>query len=460
MEQHQKNRFFETVSSVERTKKCLKTIEKLDPILRAFITPTPELAMESAERADRAAEAGEWLGLLHGVPVAIKDNIDVAGVRCTSGSAFFADYVPKADAYVAQRLREAGAVFVGKTNLHEFAYGGTTQNEHYGFCRNPWDTHRLPGGSSGGSAVAVAGDMCVCALGGDTGASIRMPSALNGISGLRPTAGAVSNRGITPISPPHDTTGPMARSVVDLARLYATIAGYDPLDPTSFSDATPDVLSGLKTGINGVRIAVLRNFFFDDVDAEVVRAVRDASHQLEQLGAELFEVSLPGAENAQQHLMPLLYADAANFHRDRLEKAPEKFGKDVLKRLAPGRTLSAMDYARSMRWLEQWRHFIQRFFSENADAILTPTVCIPAPIADPDGDVIEETALLSKLNWAWPAARIPSLNIPCGFTENGLPIGLQLAAARWGEPLLLRIGYAYQTVTDWHLRKPKLVLEG
>jgi aspartyl-tRNA(Asn)/glutamyl-tRNA(Gln) amidotransferase subunit A len=287
-----------------------------------------------------------------------------------------------------------------------------------------------------------------------------MPAALNGISGLRPTAGAVSNRGITPVSPPHDTTGPMARSVIDLARLYAVIAGCDPLDPLSSPNATPEVLSGLRTDINGVRIAVPRNFFFDDADAEVVRAVRDASNQLEKLGAELLEVSLPGAEQAQQHLMPLLYADAANFHRDRLETAPEKFGKDVLKRLAPGQTLSAMDYARSMRWLEQWRHFIQRFFSEYADAILTPTVCIPAPIANPDSDVIEDTALLSKLNWVWPAARIPSLTVPCGFTQNGLPIGLQLAAARWGEPLLLRIGYAYQTATDWHLRKPNLVLGG
>jgi len=460
MQSHPSGQFYDKVSSVEQTRKCLKTIEKLDSRLKAFITPTPQLAMEAAERADRAAEAGQWLGLLHGLPVAIKDNIDVAEVRCTSGSAFFADYVPNTDAYVVQRLKEAGAVIVGKTNLHEFAYGGTTQNLHYGFCRNPWDTDRLPGGSSGGSAVAVASDMCVCALGGDTGASIRLPSALNGISGLRPTTGAVSNRGITPISPPHDTTGPMARNVVDLARLYTATAGFDSMDAYSSRKSPPDVLLALRSGIKGIRIAVPKNFFFDDVDAEIETAVRHAADELEKLGAILFEVDLPGAELTQQYLMPVLYADAANFHRERLENEPDKFGEDVFKRLEPGRSMLAMDYADHLRWLKEWRFSMQHFFSEQADAILTPTVCIPAPLADPEGDMVEETALLSKFNWAWPAARIPSLSIPCGFTQNGLPIGLQLAAARWGEPLLLRIGYAYQTATDWHLRKPAIVLGG
>jgi aspartyl-tRNA(Asn)/glutamyl-tRNA(Gln) amidotransferase subunit A len=249
----------------------------------------------------------------------------------------------------------------------------------------------------------------------------------------------------------------MAGNAVDLARLYAATAGYDPLDSFSSIKSPPDVLSNLRTGIKGVRIAVPKNFFFDDVDAEIVSAVRKAADELEKLGADLFETELPGAEEAQQHLMPLLYSDAAAFHRERLETEPERFGKDVLQRLAPGRVESAMDYARNMRWLEEWRFFMRRFFSETADIVLTPTVCIPAPMADPEGDMIEETALLSKFNWAWPAARIPSLSLPCGFTQNNLPIGLQLAAARWGEPLLLRIGYAYQTVADWHLRKPPLV---
>jgi aspartyl-tRNA(Asn)/glutamyl-tRNA(Gln) amidotransferase subunit A len=450
----------ENVSSVNKTRKCLEMIEKLNPQLKAFITPTPELAMEAAERADRAATAGAWLGLLHGIPVAIKDNIDVAGVRCTSGSEFFADHVPKTDAHVVQRLKAAGAVIVGKTNLHEFAYGGTTQNVHYGFCRNPWDTDRLPGGSSGGSAVAVAGDMCVCALGSDTGASIRMPAALNGVSGLRPTTGAVSNRGITPVSPAHDTAGPMARNVVDLARLYTATAGFDPLDPSSLNKSPPDVLHALRSGVRKIRIAIPKNFFFDEVDGEIAAAVHNAAKEIGKLGAIISEVDLPGAELTQRYLMPVLYADAASFHRERLENEPEKFGEDVFKRLAPGRSILAMDYADHIGWLTKWRFSIRHFFSEHADAILTPTVCIPAPIADSKSDMTEDTALLSKLNWAWPAARIPSLSIPCGFTRNGLPIGLQLAAARWGEPLLLQIGYAYQTITDWHLRKPSLVSQG
>jgi aspartyl-tRNA(Asn)/glutamyl-tRNA(Gln) amidotransferase subunit A len=252
----------------------------------------------------------------------------------------------------------------------------------------------------------------------------------------------------------------MARRVTDLARIYTVMAGYDPFDPFSLPHATPDVISELRSGVAGVRVAVASKYFFEKIDPEIDLAVREAAAELKRLGAEVFEVEIPGAEQAQDHLLPLLYADAASFHRKRLEKEPERFGKDVRVRLEPGRTMMATDYARCLRWVERWRRDMKSFFSKRAEAVLTPTAGIPAPLADPESDVIEETARLSRFNWVWPGAGVPALSLPCGFTAEGLPIGMQLAAAHWQEPLLLRIGFAYQSATDWHLREPPIVTRG
>jgi aspartyl-tRNA(Asn)/glutamyl-tRNA(Gln) amidotransferase subunit A len=443
-------------ASRHRVEACAGVIRDHDARLRAFITPTIEDALERADELDAVAEQGEEVGLLHGLVVAIKDNIDVAGVRCTAGSAFFADHVPDRDAPVIRRLRRAGALLIGKTNLHEFAYGGTTQNEHHGACRNPWDETRLPGGSSGGSAVVVAAGMCDVALGSDTGGSIRMPAALNGVCGLRPTAGAVPNRGSFPVSPPHDTIGPMARRVIDLARTFAVIAGPDAKDPTSAPRQPPDVLGRIGDGIEGVRILVPRGFFFGEADPEVASAVRRAADVLAGQGAQVEEGALPGAEDAQRHLMPIIYADAASCHRERLETEPGRFGRDLRTRLRPGLDLRAIDYAAGMRWVERFRHEIAHLFASRFDAVLTPATPCVAPAAEGERDVIAVTARLTRFTWAWSAVRCPALALPCGFDGDGLPIGMQFAGPRWSEPLLFRIGHAYQGASDWHRRRPGL----
>ena len=443
-------------AAVGRVEACAAAIRRHDDRLRAFITPTIESALDEARAADEVAGRADVLGLLHGTVVALKDNIEVAGVRCTAGSAFFADHVPNRDAPVAARLRRAGAILIGKTNLHEFAYGGTTQNEHYGRCRNAWDDSRLPGGSSGGSGVAVAADMCDVALGSDTGGSIRMPASLNGICGLRPTAGAVPNRGSFPVSLPYDTIGPMARRAIDLAKAYAVIAGPDPADPTSAGKTPPDVLGGLADSIAGVRILMPIRWFAAAADPAVLAAVQRAVEVLASLGAVVEEGDLPGAEAVQPHLMPIIYADAAAYHRERLEREPDRFGRDVRARLRPGLELRAVDYAASLRWLEGWRAQVGELFRERCDVVLTPTMPCTAPLIEPGDDVIAVSTRLSRFTWLWPAARVPALSVPCGFDAHGLPIGMQLAGPRWSEPLLLRLGHAYQSITDWHRRRPPL----
>lgn len=440
----------------QRVEACADAIRRHDDRLRAFITPTVDLAREQAARADAVAARGDELGLLHGTIVAVKDNIEVAGVRCTAGSAFFSEHVPNRDAPVVSRLRRAGAVLIGKTNLHEFAYGTTSQNEHYGACRNPWDERRIPGGSSGGSGVAAATGMCEAALGSDTGGSVRMPASLNGIAGLRPTAGAVPNRGSFPVSPPYDTIGPMAKRVIDVARVHAVIAGPDAEDPASTRDAPPDVLGRLADGIEGVRVLVPTAFFADLATAEVREAIASAAEVLAGLGAVVEEGELPGAELAQRHLMPVVYADCAAYHRERLQREPERFGDAVRTRLQPGLELAAIDYAASLRWIESWRHETARLFRERCEVVLTPTMPCGAPLAEGIDDIIRFSEQLSRFTWVWSAAGVPALSVPCGFDGDGLPIGMQLAGTRWSEPLLLRIGHAYQGATDWHLRRPPL----
>jgi aspartyl-tRNA(Asn)/glutamyl-tRNA(Gln) amidotransferase subunit A len=298
--------------------------------------------------------------------------------------------------------------------------------------------------------------MCDVALGTDTGGSIRMPAALNGICGLRPSAGAVPNRGSFPVSPPYDTIGPMARRIVDIARVYAVIAGPDASDPTTAVEQPPDVLGRLADGIEGVRILMPSRFFAAETEPEVAAAGRQAAEVLVGLGARVEEGDLPGAEAAQAHLMPIIYADAAAYHRERLEREPGRFGCDVRARLQPGLELMAIDYARSLRWLEGWRRQVAQLFQERCDLVLTPTMPCTAPPIEPHHDVIAVSTWLSRFTWLWPAAGVPALSIPCGFDAHGLPIGMQLAGPRWSEPLLLQAGHAYQSVTDWHLRRPAL----
>lgn len=445
-------------SAVEEVEACLEAISRLDDRTKAVITTMTEQARKDARRCDDAAARGEWLGVLHGMTVTVKDNIDTAGVRTTYGSSFFADHVPTADATVVRLLRQVGAIVVAKVNLAEFAFGGTTQNPHHGACRNPWDTERIPGGSSGGSGVAVAAGMSVGSLGTDTGGSVRIPGSLNGVCGLRPTLGRVSNGGTMPVSHRFDTVGPLARRVVDVARLLAALDHYDAADPTSQKGDRRNVLALLSSGVAGLRVGVPRHFFFDDLDPEVEAAVRAAAEVLEGLGAELVPVTVPGAEQAQARMGRMLYPDAVAVHAERLRVAPERFGEDVLRRLQLGVTTSAAEAASATSWRVGYQRGVDEVF-DLVDVVLSPTVPVAAPLAA-SAEMVATTSTVTRLTYAWSMANGPSLSIPCGFHAAGLPIGLHLAAPAWQEARLFQVGAAYQRVTDWHLRVPPLAEQG
>ncbi|MFZ9413496.1 MAG: amidase [Alphaproteobacteria bacterium] len=439
-----------------RAEACLAAIARLDGTLRAFITPMPDAARVQASLADAAAREGRSLGPLHGMVVALKDCIDVAGVRGTAGSRFFADRVSPADATVVARLRAAGATIVGTANLHEFCFGGTTQNAHWGACRNPWDTTRIPGGSSGGSAVAVAAGMAEAALGTDTGGSIRGPCSITGVTGLRPSVGAVPCTGIFPVSPPLDTCGPMARSAADVALVFAAIAGHDPADPFSEAREPPEAMRRLSAGVAGLRVGIPRNHYFDGAPAAIAQAALDAARVLERLGARLEDIVVRGAEDAPANVQRIIFADASALHRGRLASDPGLFDPLVRERLQPGLALPATELADALRWRERFIHSTRRMLATDVDLVLSPMVATEVPRADDARGIVAVSAAIMKNAWGWAAAGVPALALPCGFSPDGMPIGLQLAAGHWRDDVVLRAGHAYQRCTDWHMRLPPL----
>lgn len=439
----------------DATQACLDAIATHDGTINAMITVTRDDALRQAEAADRASADGRWLGLLHGMPLAIKDNIATAGVRTTAGSAFFADHVPNENAPVVDRLLRAGAVMVGKATMHEFAFGIRSDNTVSPQCRNPWDTARIPGGSSGGSGAAVAADMCLGALGSDTGGSVRLPASINGISGLRPTHGRVPNHGSTPVSPSFDTIGPMARSVADVARIFAVIAGHDARDPLTVDRPLENFLPRLNDGIKGVRIGVPRNFYLENLHPEIETAVQTAASVMESLGAVLVEVDVPGAAEMQHWATIMIFSDALAFHAERLNNHPEMFSKPVHDRMTHGHAFTSVDYANALRAREAWKGELARLFGE-IDILLSPTLPTLVPPIEEDKSLIEATRDATRNTYAGAFGQLPGLSVPCGFTSDGLPVGLQLEAAWWNDPMLLRAGHAYQSQTDWHLRRPPL----
>ncbi|MFZ9486623.1 MAG: amidase [Alphaproteobacteria bacterium] len=439
-----------------RAEACLAAIARLDGTLRAFITPMPDAARVQASLADAAAREGRSLGPLHGMVVALKDCIDVAGVRGTAGSRFFADRVSPADATVVARLRAAGATIVGTANLHEFCFGGTTQNAHWGACRNPWDTTRIPGGSSGGSAVAVAAGMAEAALGTDTGGSIRGPCSITGVTGLRPSVGAVPCTGIFPVSPPLDTCGPMARSAADVALVFAAIAGHDPADPFSEAREPPEAMRRLSAGVAGLRVGIPRNHYFDGAPAAIAQAALDAARVLERLGARLEDIVVRGAEDAPANVQRIIFADASALHRGRLASDPGLFDPLVRERLQPGLALPATELADALRWRERFIHSTRRMLATDVDLVLSPMVATEVPRADDARGIVAVSAAIMRNAWGWAAAGVPALALPCGFSPDGMPIGLQLAAGHWRDDVVLRAGHAYQRCTDWHMRLPPL----
>ena len=441
-------------SAVQTVTHNLDQIAAHDETLKAMITVTGDAALDAAKRCDQAAAEGRWLGVLHGMTIAVKDNIDTAGVRTTSGSAFFSDHVPATDATVVQKLKAAGAIIIGKTNMHEFAFGGTNQNIHYGSCRNPWDTDRIPGGSSGGPGVAVAAEMATAALGTDTGSSVRMPAAINGIVGLRPTMGRVSNYGCTQVSLALDTVGPMAHRAEDVARILAAIDGYDSQDPSSVDGPRDELLRGLHDGIKGLKVAVPTIFFFDAVDPAVDALVRDAINVLASLGADVIDVAIPHAEQALSHTRTLIFADAAAFHGERIATEPEKFGPEELDRLLLGVNTTGVEYAQAMQWLRRWRLQLAALF-DTVDIVVSPTTSLITPLVH-GTEMIAITNRLTEKSYAWSLGGNPAVSVPVGFVD-GLPVGMQLAGAWWRDGMLLRTAVAYQSVTNWHTRRPAIL---
>ena len=439
------------ISSAELTRACLARIESLDSLLNSFITLTADLALDQARAADQVIRRGDARGRLLGVPLALKDLFVTRGVRTTAGSSFLSGFVPSVDACVVSKLKAQGAVLLGKLNMHEWAFGVTNDNPHFGPCRNPWDPARISGGSSGGAGAALAAGLCPGALGSDTGGSIRIPASLCGVVGLKPTYGRVSLRGVIPLSWNLDHVGPMARRVEGVAILLQVIAGHDPQDPYSVQVPGGDYLTGLEAGVVGWRVGLVSDGHFTPAEAGVLAAVREAVRVFEALGAHVEPVALEAGKQALENNVVMLVSDAAALHQARLRRAPEKFGDDVRTRLQRGAALTAPDYARARRWQRWLQHRFLTYF-EAFDILLTPATPVTAPLLA-GGDALGRAHQLTRFTAPFNLTGLPALSLPCGFVE-GLPVGLQIVARPWDEARLLRAAFAYQQATGWHLRSP------
>ncbi|HKV28744.1 MAG TPA: amidase [Candidatus Acidoferrales bacterium] len=448
------------LSPVELTKTALKRIEALNPHLNAFITVTAERALREAHAAEREIVRGKYRGPLHGIPVTLKDNICTEGVRTTAGSKILKKFVPLSDADVARKLSRAGSVLLGKTNLHEFAYGITTGNPHYGAARNPWNLECIPGGSSGGSAAAVATGMGFASVGTDTGGSIRIPSALCGIVGLKPNFGRVSCQGIVPLALTLDHAGPLARTVADAAIMLDAICECEKAQH-SFYTAARAGLQKRKSKLK-LRLGWPREYFFDRVDFEIERAIEAATKIFETLGARVEQVSLPHITESVDPSTQIALAEALEYHESQgyFPARAADYGPDVRKRLEMGSAVRAVDYLRAQQAREQVRADFRAAF-ERVDAIIAPTVPVAASRIGEDavkigGESQSVRGALVRMNRPANFTGFPVISLPCGFTRNGLPIGLALHGPQWGEASLLQIAAAYESATQWHKRRPNL----
>ncbi len=444
------------VSPVELTQACLARIEKLNPTLNAFITVTGESALASARAAEIEIQRGRWRGPLHGIPLALKDNFDTAGVRTTAGSAVFKDRIPTEDAEVVRRLHAAGAVLLGKTNMHEFAYGATSAVSHFGAVHNPWALEHIAGGSSGGSAAAVAAGLCYGALGSDTGASIRQPAAYCGIVGHKPTYGLASCRGVIPLAWTFDHVGPITRTVADAAVLLQAIVGYDAKDLASQQMNIPDYRAALRTRVSSLRLGVARTFFFAELDPEIETAINEALKVLQKMTASVREVDF-SASTQEPLRAAVRAAEAHAYHAEFLEKTPELYQPETLQRLRTGAEVKSAAYIFGRREVDLTRRTSGQVF-ETVDVIVTPTTVIPPPLLTEAGKDIATSRALSTRSirntspfnlYGWP-----TISIPCGFTRTGLPIGVQISGPTGADDVVLRLAHVYEQATEWHRHRP------
>ncbi|MCC6862004.1 MAG: Asp-tRNA(Asn)/Glu-tRNA(Gln) amidotransferase GatCAB subunit A [Bryobacterales bacterium] len=439
--------------SVELTEACLAKIAERNPTLNAFLTVTEDLARERAKQADQELARGIDRGPLHGIPIALKDVFRTAGVRTTCGSKLFEDYVPEWDAAVTQRLNEVGAVLMGKTGLHELALGITSNNPHFGPVRNPWDPETIPGGSSGGSAAAVASGMAYMAMGTDTGGSIRIPAAFCGLVGLKPTFGRVSRYGVMPLDFSLDHMGPLTRSVADAAVTLQAIAGFDPRDDTSSRRPVGNYLPDENASLDGLRVGWPENGYFDRIAPETESAIRRMARTAEALGARVVPVRVPDLAAINTVARVILHGEASALMEPYLETKRHLFGADVLALFDQGRFLRAADYVNAQRL----RRTMQQEFAklwDRIDCLFTPTTPMAAPrIGDATvqlGDAVEDVRLAStRLVRGINLLGLPALSIPCGLDARGMPLGLQIVTRAFSEALLLRIGSALEAAAGF-----------
>jgi aspartyl-tRNA(Asn)/glutamyl-tRNA(Gln) amidotransferase subunit A len=436
------------ISPVEVTRECLDRIEALNPGLNAFITVSADRALEQAYIAEQEILRGEWRGSLHGVPIGLKDLIDTAGIRTTAASELYKDRIPTEDAEVVRRLKDAGAILLGKQNLHEFAYGGSSMVSYFGQVHHPWNPEFIAGGSSGGSATAVSAGLGYGAIGTDTAGSIREPAALCGVVGLKPTYGRVSAQGVIPLSTSLDHIGPIATTVADATILFRAIADGDRLPPEDF-------LATWNEHGSKLRVGVAQAFFFDDLDPEVLRAVASALQTITTFAVEVREITLaPDIDRTVQA------AESYAFHADTVRTTPQLYQPETLRRIKTGEKISQQEYQRKLADLKAERENIRRVF-ETVDVIVTPTTPAPASkIADlkqnPDLLRPHELVLLRNTR-PFNVWGLPAISIPCGRTSGGLPVGLQIAGPPGREDLLLEFAYACEEAIGWlgniHVRR-------
>jgi aspartyl-tRNA(Asn)/glutamyl-tRNA(Gln) amidotransferase subunit A len=449
------------VSPVEVTQAVLQRIAALNGALNAYITILSDSALAGARESEREIASGTYRGPLHGVPLSVKDLFSTKGIRTTAASRVLSDHVPGDDATVVERLRAAGAVLVGKTNMLEFAYAAV--HDDYGPSPNPWDVTRSSSGSSSGSAVAVAAGMGYGSIGSDTGGSIRLPASFCGIVGLKPTYGRVSRFGGIPVSWSADHFGPMTRTVADAAALLQAIAGEDPRDPTSGPVPVPDYLAGMHEGIRDKRIGIADAYLRQHVDPAVQEVIDKALETLEGLGAELVEIILPSPGDAVPALLAILMPEATAYHLPWLRSYPEKYSPAVRERLELGAVTPAVSYIQAQQARRQITDgFLAAMRAADIDLLVTPTGPTPATLLEGDlvtGDEADPDVLAALINFTGPfdLTGFPAISIPAGFTPSGLPVGMQLVARPWQEAPLLAAAHAYEQATDWHTRLPPTV---
>ncbi len=442
---------------VERWEACRARYEALDPRVRSVITWI-DASVERAAEADRRAALGGPRRPLDGLIIGLKDNIDTAGVQTTAGAAFLAGVVPLRNAVCVDLLESVGAVVVAKLNMAELAWGATTQNATYGACRNPWDTDRIPGGSSGGSGAALAARIVEAALGTDTGASVRIPSSVNGVVGLRPTYGAISLRGVYPASHTQDTVGPMAVLATDAARITETLTVYDAQDPYARRGAGAPATSLIGTPLDGLVAGIPDAFFYEDLDAGIAQVIDEFLSWMARRGIQRVSVSDFDQANAFEHWTRIVQVEGASFHEERIATSPGDFSPDVLGRISGGLDVRAVELARSLDWRVRYRHNLEAVLSD-IDVIVTPVVPIDVPLAE-GYDSRATTRTLGRITYPWGLHAGPTMTLPIGFHPgSGLPVGVALTAASWAEAKLFQVAAAFQHDTEWHKRVPPMVQE-